>query len=269
MLYSEKSLKGFKLQAQNGEVGEVKEFYFDDHLWTIRYLVADTGAWLKDRKVLISPYALGDVNYGARTVTVKLTKEKIATSPGLDSDEPVSRKFEMDYFEYYGWPYLLGGSFGNYPYIQRDQAMLNDLPVSKESGDPNLRSMHEVTGYHIEANDGAVGHVKDFMIDDETWAIRYFVVVTHNWWPGKAVIISPKWIERISWPDSKVLVSLSREEIKQSPEFNENASVTREYETGLYLHYNRRSYWVDENSTRDHLIRNDSAGESGVKRTAI
>jgi hypothetical protein len=72
--------------------------------------------------------------------------------------------------------------------------------------DSHLRSTKAVTGYHIEALDGELGHVDGFIVDDESWAIRYMEVATRNWWPGKKVLVSPAWIDRMSWEDSKVYV---------------------------------------------------------------
>jgi hypothetical protein len=121
------------------------------------------------------------------------------------------------------------------------------LSASEAMGwDRHLRSTHEVTGYHLVALDGEIGHVDDFIIDDETWAIRYLVVATKNWWPGKKVLISPKWIENVSWEEREVAIGLSRETIKAAPEYTDESLLTRDYETGLYGHYNREGYWVDE-----------------------
>ena len=103
-----------------------------------------------------------------------------------------------------------------------------------------------VTGYNIEATDGEIGHVDGFVVDDEAWAIRYIEVATRNWWPGKKVLVSPAWIERVSWADSKVYVGLSREAIKSAPEYVESMPITREYENRLYAHYGRPPYWLHE-----------------------
>ena len=112
--------------------------------------------------------------------------------------------------------------------------------------DRHLRSTQEVTGYHLLALDGEIGHVDDFIIDDETWAIRYLVVATKNWWPGKKVLISPKWIESVSWDAREVVIGLTRETIEAAPEFTDESLLTRDYETDLHGHYNRAGYWVDE-----------------------
>jgi len=254
MFTTAKTLTGYKLDSLDGELGKVKEFYFDDRHWAIRYLVADTGTWLASRQVLISPYALGAVIRDAQHIVIDLTKKQIEASPAADRDKPVSRQFEEAYYGYYGFPMYWSGSYmwGDYPYIQRDRAQWRTPTHAEESWDPHLRSTHDVSGHHIQAADGEIGHVADFIIDDETWAIRYLIIDTQNWWPGKKVLVSPHWIERVSWSESKVFVNLSRETIKQSPEYTEDSLLTREYEAGLYRHYDRPGYWVDEPVVRAH-----------------
>jgi uncharacterized protein YrrD len=248
MLDKAKTLKGYKLHSLDGEIGNVKEFYFDDHHWTIRYLVADTGNWLTGRQVLISPYVLVAVNREEQYISVDLTKKQIEESPSLASDKPVSRQYEETYSEYFGWPLYWGGAYawGFSPYIVRDHAKWKGFTRSEKTWDSHLRSTADVSGHHIQARDGEIGHVEDFIIDDKTWAIRYLIIDTENWWPGKHVLVSPQWIERVSWIDSKVFVNLSRETIKQSPEYTELSLLTRDYEIGLHRHYDRQGYWIDE-----------------------
>ena len=252
MLHSAKTLTGYKLDSLEGEIGRVEEFYFDDKHWVVRYLVADSGNWLTGRHVLLSPYALGAVSNEKHRVTVDLTKKQIEGSPGLDRDKPVSRQFEESYYGYYGYPMYWGGPYmwGPYPYITRDRDEWKNRTKAEKGWDPNLRSTSAVAGYHVEAKDGAIGHVEDFVIDDATWAIRYLIVDTRNWWPGKRVLIAPQWIERVSWSESSVFIHLSREAIKQSPEFTDESALTRDYEDALHRHYNRRGYWTDEAEAR-------------------
>jgi sporulation protein YlmC with PRC-barrel domain len=277
MLIESKKLTNYTLDSLDKEIGKVKEYYFDDRYWTIRYLVVETGSWLADRKVLISPYALESVMMEDENIKVMLSKKQIEDSPSWQSDKPVSRQFEKYYYEYYGWPMYWGGfySWGAYSYptlaatngLQKE-AVQGDNPYASEtmpnvmrhperntSGnsvqnektwDPCLRSTHAVIGHDIQAKDGKIGHVDDFIIDDETWAIRYLVVSTRNWWPGKKVLVSPRWIEGVSWDESKVFVNLSRETIQRSPEYTDTSLLTREYEAILYGHYDQKGYWVDE-----------------------
>jgi len=245
MLIKAKTLNGYKLDGLDGEIGKVREFYFDDKHWTIRYLVADTGTWLAERQVLISPYALLTVNKRGKKITINLTKKQIEDSPALNNDKPVSRQFEEDYHGYYGWPLYYTGpnSWGFWPSIKRDPEEWGKNIKAEKAWDTNLRSTHDVSGHNIQASDGEIGHVEDFIIDDEAWAIRYLIIDTRNWWPGKKVLISPRWIERISWDDLKVFLNLPRETIKQAPEYTEEFLLTRDYENRLHRHYNRQGYW--------------------------
>jgi len=195
MLDKVKTLDGYKLANHDeGEIGTVKDFYFDDQYWIIRYLVAGTGRWLTGRQVLLSPYALVAVIPEKHHITVKLTKQQIESSPTLSSDKPVSRQFEESYYGYYGWPMYWSGSYtwGAYPYLERDDERRPELNPEEKGWDPHLRSIREVSGYHIHATDGELGHVEDFVIDDETWAIRYLIVDTRNWLPGKKILIAPQ-----------------------------------------------------------------------------
>jgi hypothetical protein len=198
--------------------------------------------------VLISPYALVAVSAEEQHIVINLTKKQIEDSPSLNSDRPVSRQFEEAYYGYYGWPMYWDGPYmwGAYPDIVRDIKYSREIMQAEDKWDSHLRSTIEVNSYNIQASDGEIGHVEDFIIDDETWAIRYLIIDTRNWWPGKKVLVSPQWIARISWGERKVFVNLTRETIKQSPEYTEMSLPTREYEDGLHRHYDRKGYWVDE-----------------------
>jgi hypothetical protein len=256
MLDKVKTLLGYKLHSLDGELGKVKEFYFDDQHWVVRYLIADTGNWLSGRKVLISPHSLVAVNKDEKYISIDLTKKQIEDSPPLNTDQPVSRQFEESYYGYYGWPLYWGGPhmWGYYPYIVRDKEEMGGTNPGGKAWDSHLRSTYSVSGYRIQAADGEIGHVDDFIVDDELWAIRYLVVDTQNWWPGKKVLISPKWIERVSWNESTVFVNLTREDIKNSPEYNAEDLPARDYETLLHGHYNRQGYWVDESVVKEQAI---------------
>ncbi|MGZ3690885.1 MAG: PRC-barrel domain-containing protein [Pseudobdellovibrio sp.] len=250
MLINSKKLKGYKLLHRQGEFGTVKEFYFDDYYWTVRYLIADTGTWLFGRKVLISPYSLREIIEDTKDIKVNLTKKQIEDSPSLDYDKPVSRQFEEAYLSYYGFPEYWYGPFmwGVYPYITHspDEWRKEFKHTQYKSWDPHLRSTSEVEGYPLEATDGEIGHVNDFIIDSDNWAIRYLVADTKNWFGGKKVLISPQWIENISWPEKKVYVNLTREAILHSAEYNEKTLITRAYENKLYESYGRKGYWNNE-----------------------
>ena len=249
MLLESKELEGLKLNARDGQIGKVREFYFDDERWTVRYLVADTGGWLTGRRVLISPFTLAMPKLDAGIIPVNLSKKEIEESPSIHTDAPVSRQFEQAYYMYYNlpqyWsgPHLWGPSY--YPYPADARAIQQVIAGPDDGdGDPHLRSTAEVSTYRIQARDGEVGHVEDFLIDQENWSIRYLVVDTRNWWPGKKVLVSPEWIEEVRWSDSKVFINLSRTAIKSAPEYVDGLGITRDYETQLHRHYRLEGYWT-------------------------
>ena len=233
VLRSLKDLEGFKINASDGQVGRVRDFYFDDARWRVRYLVANTqGFWETPNQVLISPLSFGGTDWLTREFHLALTVAKVQHSPGIDSAKPVSRQLEEDHALYYGWP-----GWWNDP-----AERLNE----PDYGDPHLRSAQEVTGYRILALDEAIGHVDDFLVDDATWTIRYLVVDTGVWWVGKKVLLAPLWVDQISWAEHKVSVGVPKEAIRNSPEWTPELPVNREYESRLYDYYGRPAYWVDE-----------------------
>ena len=248
MHHGVRDLKSYAIGATDGDIGKVDDFYFDDGFWTIRYLVAETGSWLENRKVLISPFALTDVNSSEKRLNVTLTKKQVEKSPGIDTDKPVSRQHETSYFDYYGYPYYWVGDYLwgpiAYPHLAEAALRREEKAEAKREAayDSHLRSANRVTGYHINAIDGDIGHVEDFIIDGDTWEIRYMVVDTHNWWPGRKVLLAPQWNDRVSWDDSRVYVDLYRETIKNGPEYDPE-TFDRKYEKTLYDHYKRPGYW--------------------------
>jgi len=257
MLRSMKDLHGFTIGATDGDIGTVTDGYFDDLSFTVRYVVVDTGGWLAERKVLLSPIAFRKMDWAAKRITAALTKAQVEKSPNIDTDKPVSRQHETAYYGYYGYsPYWAGDYlWGAYPYpylgtgptlgvadLAREQRW-NWAAKAKERADPHLRSAQAVTGYYIQATDGDIGHVEDFLVDDRAWAIRYMLVDTTNWWAGKKVLVAPAWIQRVDWGESKVHVTVTRAQIKASPEYDPAREVDRAYETQLHDHYGVRRYW--------------------------
>jgi hypothetical protein len=257
MLHTLSALDGFSLGAKDGDIGSVEDFYFDDEKWTIRYLAADTGTWLSGRKVLISPTSLGKAEMKHERIPVSLTREQIENCPHIDEHKPISRQYETELHDYYGYPYYWRGPYlwGPVAYpgalavppptLKRDSQAkeLNAIRERQRTQDQHLRSTREVTNYYIEASDGEIGHVEDFVLDDGDWAIRYIIVDTRNWWPGKKVLLSPHWISNVSWSESKARVELPRDRIRQAPEYDAYHPITREFEQRVYQHYERPAYW--------------------------
>jgi hypothetical protein len=254
MLRNATDLYSFSVHAIDGEMGAVEDFYFDDETWAVRYLLVSTGGWLGGRKVLISPMSVVQTDAELRRIDVTLTKRQVENSPDIDTHKPVSRQHEAEYLGYYGYPYywegpyLWGSAFYPLGLLTPTMAPPESVAerIKRASPDSHLRSTKAVKGYHVDAVDGEIGHADGFIVDDEAWAIRYLEVATRNWWPGKKTLFSAAWIERVSWSDAKLFVSLSREAVENSPDYVESVPITREYENQIYFHYGRPPHWLNE-----------------------
>ena len=249
MLIKAKTLSGYKLSCLDGEIGHIKEFYFDDLHWAVRYLVVGTRNWLASRQVLISPFSITSIDAARKSISINLTKRQIEESPSILFDLPVTRTSERDHAKYYGWPIYWEGPYalGSTPRANVDR--IGPLVLEK-SWDANLRSTKTVCGYHVDAEDGAIGHIDDVIIDDETWILRYVIIDTRNWITGKKVLVSPMWISRLDAADATADVDLAREDIRNSPEYHADSLLSRDYETILHEHYRREGYWADDLEAR-------------------
>ncbi|WP_306600337.1 PRC-barrel domain-containing protein [Geothrix sp. 21YS21S-2] len=249
MLRSLKDLEGYAVAATDGALGTVANFLVEDAGWTCRYLVVSTGTFFDEREVLISPMFFRQVEWGNRTFHLALTRKQIRESPGANADLPVSRQHERDYYRYFGYPNYWG-STGVWGTNAAPLPILTDLPVAEIpldidtfDDDPHLRSVKFIRGYHLHATDGDVGHVDDFIVDDETWQIRYLVVSTGSWFTGRQVLVSPLWATQVSWEENTIDLCLTRQEIKDCPEWDPGAPVNRSYEKRLFDYYGRPVYW--------------------------
>ncbi len=249
MLRNVKILQGYALRAHNGDLGIVQDFYFDDASWTIRYLIADTGKLFPGRQVLIGPEALGRPDFELSVFPVNLTTEQIEQSPGIEKDQPVSKQKEQALRSYYQWP-MYGGTLempfmatptGFSSTVEKDMVPEDHGLVPQ--GDKHLRSINEVLGYGIHARDGELGEIVDCIVEDETWTIQYVVVDTGKWLPGKKVLIAQKWIDTVSWEKSVMDVNLTKEQVKNCPEYNPAIPINKEYEVRLYDYYGRPKDW--------------------------
>jgi hypothetical protein len=254
MLKEVKPLHGWTIHGLDGELGSVDEMLFDDEHWTIRYLIVNTGSWLLGRKVLISPLSFDRLDWENQTLNVNLTCEKIKNSPGVEAHQPVSRQWETGYYDYYEWPYYWEGASGRGvygypgPMLARDSPMLAqeliEGKVRKQAPSrtedhiaAHLRSTLEVTGYGISATDGHLGHVSDFILNDDTWSIAYLVIDTQDWWPGKKVLLPPHWIDHVSWLDKSVTVKVTRDQVQNAPQWEPGQDITNDFQDQTYDHY--------------------------------
>jgi hypothetical protein len=245
MIVHASKIEGFALEASDGPIGSITDLLFDDVTWRVRWLVIDTGGWLSGRRVLLPPSALGHVNHIGHQYSVLLTKQQIENSPSINTDEPVSRQMETGLYSHYGWvPYWSTGFYmggfgysGGLPETHPGLAHLEAETAHGERGDAHLRSVREVTGYGLDASDGEIGHVGDFLIEDADWSIHYLVAHTRNWWPGKQVLISPRSIASIDWSPRLVHLDISRDQLKGSPAYDGSQAVDRAYEYAFHGYY--------------------------------
>jgi len=252
MLRNSSEIIGYTIGASDGRLGRVTDFLFDDDTWLVRWLVIDTGSWLSGRKVLLPPSVLGHFSGIGDQFSVRLTMQEVKDSPGVDTDLPVSRQSETNTYDYYGWNpywnrglYLGGFSWGTggmspVPYGEPLARVAEEAAEQEQDDDPHLRSVKAVTGYHIHASDGEIGHVADFLVKDADWSIHFLVVDTRNWWPGKQVLVSPRSIKAIDWSKRLVDLNVARQCVKDSPTYDSSIVVDREYEN----HFN--DYYKDQ-----------------------
>jgi len=251
MLWKASAINDYAIAASDGRLGTVTDLLFDDAGWRVRWMVVDTGNWLSGRKVLLPPSVLGHPDPIKQEFAVKLTMQQVKDSPDIDTERPVSRQMETYLYDYYGWSPYWGTGFymGGYGFMGSMDGAIAGAPglravpgdagliEARRDDDPHLRSIEAVTGYHIDASDGEIGHVEDFLIEDADWSIHYLVVDTKNWWPAKKVLISPRSAQRVDWSDKLVHLDVSRQQVKDSPTYDASTTVDRIYEHKFHSYY--------------------------------
>ncbi|MEO7065676.1 MAG: PRC-barrel domain-containing protein [Rhodanobacter sp.] len=266
MLSTVKHLRNYAIHTTDGAIGHVRDVYFDDHSWVVRYLVVETSGLRPVRKVLISPISVTSVDAMKRVLTLSITRQQVEDSPGIDTDKPLSRGHERSVLGYYGYPYywdaegLRGtGSFSSALLNMSERGMATpphgaaDIERAQEiqeaglgsDADIHLHSCREVAGYRIEAADGRMGQVAGFLLEESTWAIRYLVVNTSKWWSDHDVLVAVQWISNVRWLDNTVTVALTCQAVKDSPAYDPERAMGREQEAALFEHYGRDAYWDD------------------------
>jgi hypothetical protein len=262
MLRNSKDLEGCVIGATDGTIGHVKDLYFDDAAWVIRYLVVATGTWLASRKVLISPVALLQPQWAQKLLRASLTQEQVKNSPDIDTDQPVSRQHELQYLEYYRYPSYWSGAYlwgvGPNPNMMPGTSCDWSTEPDGKQHDHHLRSCNAVMKYHVHASDGDIGHVQGLLVDDETWAIRYLIVDTSHWWLGHQVLLATQWIADVNWFSSNVTVTLSRKTLRDAPPYDATSPLDRDQEIAVFEYYERPGYWTQ--AVKSH------AGTGGSQR---
>jgi hypothetical protein len=254
MLQNAWALKGFSIQATDGKIGHVDDFYFDDITWAVRYVVVDTGNWISGHEVLLSPVALSGISHDDRCIKISFTRDHVSGAPDAESALPVTRQWEAEYHDYFGWPYYWEGAglFGAGPYpgfATEVKGSAEETAQTENKGDPHLQSARDVGDCRIAATDGDIGHVVDFIIDEDSWVIRYVEVDMGNWLPGKKVLLSTRLISAINWSDGRLQIPVTRNIIEHASPYDPDQPIDRDYEQGLFDYYaehlggNPKPYW--------------------------
>ena len=243
------SLRGCSLTASDGEIGTVYEFYFDDKRWTVRYLVVDIGSWLDAGLVLVSPEALAETDSDAGTIHVNLSKEEVRCAAAAESDSPVSlqEKETVQRREELALPTVTAartqqGAFAPASRFTKDarDSAAHSSSRNLRCGDPHLRSSGALTKrYAIRSQNGIIGTVDDFIVDDREWRVNYFVIHVGGWLFGKRILLEPEWVKQISADEQEICVDLPRCAMKDAPRFNPFAPITQFDQQRLHYFYRR------------------------------
>jgi hypothetical protein len=223
MLWNVSVIKGCAIAANDGRIGTISDFLFDDVNWQVHWLVVDTGDWLPGRKVLLTPAVMGPLDPERGECSVELTMQQIENSPGVDTEWPLSRRMESNRYISSAWMVLYAPTF-------EPSRSRSDIASQQSGGDPHLRSTEAITGYHIHAGDSEIGHIDDFLLEDTDWSIHYLVADTKNWWPGKKVLIPPQSVSKIDWAVKIVNLDIDRQKVEDSPAFEASTLIDADYE---------------------------------------
>jgi hypothetical protein len=243
MLFAVTGLIGCPVEGSDGGVGAVKDFLFDEQGWRLRWMVVDTGHWLPGRQILIHPSAIGPLDVGrpekrmlpmmssgeTLKVSVRLTKEQIEASPESRENAPCTRQMERRLYDYYGWDPNWG--------VTHFGGRAADIATEPGDSEAYLHSVTEIKGYHVHATDGDLGHVEHLLADDANWDIRYLVIATRNWLPGKHVQLAPYAVTEIDWTDHRIRLNVTRDQVRSSPAWDPLAMADQVSEEQFHRHF--------------------------------
>ncbi len=238
MIRGLKNIIGYTLTAVDGEVGDVRDFYYDNFNWVVRYMAVEVET---GRSLLLSPAAAWKMDVETHSISVNKERDFILNSPSFDLDKPITRVFETELHNYYEWPAYWSGSLASYPLVELlDEMREHDSPEVKGDQDQeHIRSIRNIFGKQIKARDGEIGHVYDLLVEDEAWNMLYMVVDTGAWLPGRKVLVSPSWVTDVDWQNGQVKVDLKRETIENSPEYDPSVPLDETYDAQLREYYKR------------------------------
>ncbi len=237
MHWSVKRILDLPVAATDGRIGSIHDLYFEDQNWSLRYFVVDTGGWLKERRVLISPRVVGKPNWESPEIPAALTMAQVEKSPPYESDQPISQQYETELASYYVWPapmFYAPGATEIPPAIALPVDRPVHAAVMERTPGPHLRSVRDTLGYTIHALDGDIGHAEDFIVSDGQWRIESIVIDTRNWFPGRKVAISACASKKIRWADQAIYIDTTKKDIETAPRFDANEPVNARMEIHWY-----------------------------------
>jgi hypothetical protein len=267
MLRGIERITGLDVQGTDGELGKTEDGYVDREYWVVRYFLVNAGSWLKDRRVLLSTAAALETHWKRQVIVTDLQRERVRRSPALDSACPVTRTKEEEINRYFGWPVYWdisrfpeypGETGTEYPEVSRPEYhgpsriyySRSPEEEDREAAEPATRCgdhVHllrtgRILGYHIQATDGEIGHLHELLFDDETWAIRYLVVDTRTFLPGRKALLTPSHVLRVEADESRIYINVRRDVIRNSPEYDSDKVLDREFEERVYDYYSQHTY---------------------------
>jgi len=211
--------------ASDGRVGVVDDLYIEDGLGAIRYFVVDTGGWLMGQRVLVATSSVTGVAHISGRMSVALTRAQVQNGPAPESRLGLAPHGQHETADQYEWPHY------HVPDVYEDRTMLGVFvwappldpvrePAPEDAPAPTLRSVRELSGYHILATDGKIGHVDDFIIEQDDCRLRHLIVDTRNWLPGRRVLVEPEMVTGIEFRRKTISVNVNRQGIRGAPEFD-------------------------------------------------
>ena len=263
MLFAVSGLEGAQVQASDGEVGTVKDFLFDDQTWKLRWMAVEAGDWLPGRRrVFIHPSAIAPLQISPKPalpmmrstatlrLSVNLARAQIEAGPHAHEDQPVTKDMEGLLYDYYGWdPYWGASFFGGSPIANAEAQIVEaaarrnaDAQTPPLDGGDHLHSVAEFKGYIVHAVDGDIGHVENCLADDANWDIRYLVIATRNWWPGKVAQLSPYAVKDIDWFGEHINMNVTRDQVRSAPAWDPLTMADKVSEDELHRHFGWPGY---------------------------
>jgi len=221
MLRTIEQLVGLEIVGEDGSIGFLEDLFLEPGSWKVRHAVAFAGEWLSGRWILLPIPLLRSVDPARRVLRVAATRERVAAAPAPETDHAVSCLFEKSLYAHYGC-----GPCG-----------LPDEAVGVEAGRSRLLSAEELKGYRVEARDGDVGRLEDYLVAEEAWDIRYLCVATRRWLPGRKLAAPSAWIRLVNWRHRRIVLRRFRDELRQAPGFAGSGGLSAEYSESLEAYF--------------------------------